>query len=151
MFARLWIHKVLYRSIYNILFCQGRSLNQYYIINVHIIVFLFQIQTFKWKSGCSFSGNATSSTVSRPDGIYFDKSQNDTQPFSTTRRRVIERSNVGSMDNDFKNLVQRNWKPITILFLVLACIVLSITYSQPLFTRIREKCACYACTSQYWI
>lgn len=39
---------------------------------------------------------------------------------------------------DGENVIQRNWKLITILLLVLASIVLTFTYCQPTFFRIRK-------------
>lgn len=66
---------------------------------------------------------------------------------STTRQKISRKSNRGRMINS-KNLLQRNWKPITILLLVLACIVLSFTYCQPTFIRILEMFERLTITSQ---
>lgn len=67
---------------------------------------------------------------------------------STTHQAISEKPDGGSMTSNSKNLLQKNWKAITILLLVLACIVLSFTYCQPSFIRIRKLIERLTITSQ---
>lgn len=57
---------------------------------------------------------------------------------STPRQEILEKNNGGIKHSTPTNLIQRNWKLITILLLLLSCIVLSFTYCQPIFIRIRD-------------
>lgn len=58
---------------------------------------------------------------------------------STPSQDNSERSNGNIMINSTsENMIQKNMKLITIILLVLSCIVLSLTYCQPAFIRIRE-------------
>lgn len=58
---------------------------------------------------------------------------------STQSQDISERSNgIIMIDSTSENMTQRNMKLITIILLVLSCIVLSYTYCQPTFIRIRE-------------
>lgn len=65
---------------------------------------------------------------------------------STTRQAIFEKKDTDVMSRDFKNWLRRNW--ISIFLLVLACMVLSFTYCQPNFIRIREIFARLTITSQ---
>lgn len=65
---------------------------------------------------------------------------------STTRQVISEKPD--GMTRNSKNVLQRNWTVITILLLVLACIVLSFTYCQPTFIRIRKLFERLTITSQ---
>lgn len=64
---------------------------------------------------------------------------------SITRQAIFENDTDGR-SRDFKNWLRRNW--ISICLLVLACMVLSFTYCQPNFIRIREIFARLTITSQ---
>lgn len=100
---------------------------------------------------CLFSGNETSSIFSVVTRDNIDMHVNHTKYFvdmSTTRRVIIKRSDGDSVTSNSKNLLQRNWKLITILLLVLSCIVLSFAYCQPTLIRIREIIARLTSSSQ---
>lgn len=70
-----------------------------------------------------------------------DKDSDNTNLFvkeSTPSQDNSERSNGNIMINTTsENMIQKNMKLITIISLVLSCIVLSLTYCQPTFIRIR--------------
>lgn len=82
-----------------------------------------------------------SSTGLRATETTIDKDSGYTNLFvneSTPSQDNSERSNGNIMINSTsENMTQRNMKLITIILLVLSCIVLSLTYCQPTFIRIR--------------
>lgn len=87
---------------------------------------------------CIVTVNETGSTGIPATEITNDKDRSYTNRFvdkSKPSQEILERSNTRSTTG---NLIQGNWKLITTLLLVLSCIVLSITYCQPTFIRIRE-------------
>lgn len=67
---------------------------------------------------------------------------------STPCQEILERNNENTISSTSGNLIQRNMKLITIILLVLSCIVLSLTYCQPTFIRIRELFTRLVSTSQ---
>lgn len=90
---------------------------------------------------CIVTVNETGSTGIPATEITTDKDRNYTNRFvdkSKPSQEILERSNWNNTRSTTGNLIQGNWKLITILLLVLSCIVLSITYCQPTFIRIRE-------------
>lgn len=90
-----------------------------------------------------------SSTVFYFTGKNIDIHVNHTKYFvdlSTTHQRIFEKNDRDGMNRNFKNVLQRNW--IAIFLLVLACVVLSFTYCQPTFIRIRAIFARLMITSQ---
>lgn len=77
---------------------------------------------------------ATEPTIDK-DSDYTDLFVNE----STPGQEILERGNGNiRINSTSENLIQRNWELITILLLVLSCIVLSLTYCQPTFIRIRK-------------
>lgn len=66
---------------------------------------------------------------------------------STPSQEMLGRSNGGIL-NTLGNPIQRNWEVITILLLLLSCIVLSLTYCQPTFIRLRDFFTRLMSTSQ---
>lgn len=94
---------------------------------------------YQWN--CIVSVNETSSTGMLATQITTDKDSDYTNNFvdvSTPSQEILERNNENTISNTSGNLIQRNMKLITIILLVLSCIVLSLTYCQPTFIRIRE-------------
>lgn len=79
-------------------------------------------------------------------GQNIDMHVNHTNYLSTTRQAIFEKNDTDGRSRDFKNWLRRNW--ISIFLLVLACMVLSFTYCQPNFIRIREIFARLTITSQ---
>lgn len=77
---------------------------------------------------------ATEPTIDK-DSDYTNRFANESPP----GQEILERSSWNiRINSTSENLIQRNWKLITILLLVLSCIVLSLTYCKPTFIRIRE-------------
>lgn len=77
---------------------------------------------------------ATEPTIDK-DSDYTNLFANESPP----GQEILERGNGNiKINSTSENLIQRNWKLITILLLVLSCIVLSLTYCKPTFIRIRE-------------
>lgn len=77
---------------------------------------------------------ATETTIDKDTG-YTNLFVNE----STPSQDNSERSNGNIMINTTsENMIQKNMKLIAIILLVLSCIVLSLTYCQPTFIRIRE-------------
>lgn len=67
---------------------------------------------------------------------------------STPSQNILDKTNGNILNHTAGNLIQRNWKLITILLLLLSCIVLSFTYCQTTFIRIREFLTGLISTSQ---
>lgn len=104
---------------------------------------------YQWN--CIVSVNETSSTGMLATQITTDKDSDYTNNFvdvSTPSQEILERNNKNTIKSTSGNLIQRNWKLITIILLVLSCIVLSLTYCQPTFIRIRELFTRLVSTSQ---
>lgn len=76
---------------------------------------------------------ATEATIDK-DGDYTNLFVNE----STPGQEILERGNGNIVNRTSENLIQQNWKLLTILLLLLSCIVLSFTYCQSTFIRIRE-------------
>lgn len=90
-----------------------------------------------------------SSTIFDFTGQNIDMHVNHTKYFvnlSTTRQAIFEKNDTDGMGRNLKNWFGRNW--ISIFLLVLACMVISFTYCQPNFIRIREIFARLTITSQ---
>lgn len=77
---------------------------------------------------------ATETTIDKDTG-YTNLFVNERTPSQDNSKR----SNGNIMINTTsENMIQKNMKLIAIILLVLSCIVLSLTYCQPTFIRIRE-------------
>lgn len=57
---------------------------------------------------------------------------------STPGQENLEITHGNILNRTSRNVLQRNWKLITILLLLLSCIVLSLAYCQPTFIRLQE-------------
>lgn len=79
-------------------------------------------------------------TTTRVTKINSDNHTNRSVNEITTLQRIMRRDDEDAdfMNGSFKNLIHKNWLPITILLVLLSCIVLSFTYCQPTFIRIQE-------------
>lgn len=102
-------------------------------------------------NNCFIAVNETSSTGMPATEITTNNDKDYTNHFvdnSTQSQEIFGRSNGNSVGSSSGNLIQRNMKLITIILLVLSCIVLSLTYCQPTFIRIRELFTRLVSTSQ---
>lgn len=82
-----------------------------------------------------------SSTVSLVTETTIDEDSEHMNHFvdeSTPSQEILRISNGNILNRTSGNLIQENWKLITILLLLLSCIVLSLAYCQPTYIRIRE-------------
>lgn len=81
------------------------------------------------------------SRITSPRATEITSHDNDRNHYfneSTTDQGTVERSNVDIMNGSFNDLIKRNWLLITILLVLLACIVLYLTYCPSIFIRIQE-------------
>lgn len=124
--------------------CRKRDRNDFsYLVECQTFELHFKMYTLFIKT--FLADNKTSPRVAgritSPRATEITSHDNDRNYYvneSTTHQGTVERNNNDIMNGSFNNLIKRNWLLITILLVLLACIVLSVTYSSPIFIRIQE-------------